>query len=67
VRCVNNQWGKSRQNIFLEEFCRLLTLPITEILPSKEPDAVLIELRQKRSKTGLLLLDHANDYGAEVG
>src|SRR5262245_29585427 len=67
MRRVNNQWSKSRQNIFLEEFCCLLTLPVSQILPLKEPDTVLLKLRQKRSKTRLLLPDHADDHSAQIG
>jgi len=67
VRRVNNQWGKSRQNIFLEEFGCLLALPSGEIFPAQEPDAVLLKLRHKRIKTGLLLSDHGDDHSAQIG
>src|SRR5262249_7308269 len=55
------------QNIFLEEFGRLLALPSSEIFPAQEPDAVLLKLRQKSSETGLLLPDHADDHSAQIG
>lgn len=40
-----HQRGESRQNILLEEFCRLKTLAIGEIFPAKEADAMLLKLR----------------------
>src|SRR4029077_3372056 len=66
VHRVNHQRGESWQYILLEEFCRLKTLPIGEIFPAQEPDAMLLKFRQERSKTLLLLFDHGDDYCAEI-
>ena len=63
---VNHQRGKSRQNVLPEKFCRLKALPIGEIFPGKDSDAVLFKFRQERSKARLLLLNHGDDYGAEI-
>src|SRR5262245_48403010 len=67
MRRANNQRGKSRQNIILDESACLLALPSGEIFPAQEPNAVLLKLRQKRSKTGLLLSDHGDDHSAQIG
>src|SRR5262252_2045323 len=66
VRRVDNQWGKSRPNVILEEFCRLETLPIGEICPTQDPNAMVFKLWHQRGIAFVLLLDHADDYGAKI-
>ena len=63
---INNQRGKSWQNIFSEKFCRLKPLPSAEIFPAQESDAMLLESRQERCKACPLLFDHLDNDGAEV-
>ena len=57
MRRVHDQWGKSRQNILPEKFCRLKPLPIAEIFPAEDSDAVLLKSRQERGKARLLLVE----------
>jgi hypothetical protein len=66
VRRVNHERGQGRQNILLKEFCCLKALPIGEIFPTEDSDAMLLKSRQQRGKARLLLPDDANGYGPQI-